>query len=274
VPSGKKSRELRRTQAKTPPPVQSKGTARGRRASPRALAIGGGAVAVLAIVVVLAIVLSGGKHSGLPKNAQAVGNLQSALPGAAQAASMLEGIPQTGNKLGWQSAPVTLTEFIDLQCPICQEFETQVFPDIVQKYVRKKEVKVVVEPWAFIGNDSFRGQAVMLAAERQNKAFNFAAVLYANQGTENTGWLTDDMLYNIAVSVPGMQIRPLFAARSSSSVKNAAAKVDSDAQANKVDETPTLFVNRAGQKLEQVPMTSGLDEPTLVKYLNQELAGT
>ena len=254
--------------------MQSKGAPRGRQASPRTLLVGGIVVLLVVLGIGLAFAFTGGKSSGLPKNAQAVGNLQDALPGAGQVNTMLKGIPQSGGTLGWPSAAVTMTEFIDLQCPICQQFETQVFPDIVKKYVRTKEIKVVVEPWAFIGNDSFRGQAVMLAAEKQNKAFNFAEVLYANQGTENTGWLTDDMLYNIAVSVPGMKIAPLFAERNSASVKKEAATIAAAAQANKVTGTPTIFVSRPGQKLEQVPMTSGLDEPTLVTYLNKELSGT
>jgi len=276
VPSGKKSRELRRTHVKTPPPVQSKGGAmRGRQASPRALAIAVGAVALIAIAVVLAVVLGGGgKGSGLPKNALPVGNLKNALPGAEEVDAMLKGIPQTGRTLGWSSAPVTMTEFIDLQCPICQQFETQVFPDIVRKYVRTKKIKVVVEPWAFIGNDSYRGQAVMLAAEKQSKAFNFEEVLYANQGTENTGWLTDDMLYNIAVSVPGMKIQPLFAERGSSFVKKDAAAITADAQKLNVTGTPTIFVNRPGQKPTEVPMADGLDETTLVTYLDKALSGT
>ena len=82
-----------------------------------------------------------------------------------------------------------MTEYIDLQCPICQEFETTVMPDIIQKYVRTGKVKVEVRPWAFIGPDSYRGQAAMLAAAKQNKAFNYSPILYDNQGTENTGWL-------------------------------------------------------------------------------------
>jgi len=56
VPSGKKSRELRRTgQGKTPPPVQSKGGPRARQASPRALLIGG--IVVLLVVLALTAVL-------------------------------------------------------------------------------------------------------------------------------------------------------------------------------------------------------------------------
>ncbi len=113
----------------------------------------------------------------------------------------------------------------------------------------------------------------MLAAEKQNKAFNFEEVLYANQGTENTGWATDDMLYQIAASVPGMKIHPLFAERGSAFVKKDAAQIAADAQANNISGTPTIFVGKAGAKPKQVPMANGLDETTLVKYLNAAVAG-
>jgi protein-disulfide isomerase len=262
-----------RRQVRTPPPVKSKGAARARRASPRALAIGGGVVAVAAVVVVLAIVLGsgGGGGSGVPKNSAAVGSLANALPGSSDVAAEFKGIPQKGTTLGWSSAPVTLTEYIDLQCPICQQFETQVFPDVVQRYIRTKKVKVVMKPWAFIGNDSYRGQNAVLAAAKQNKAFNFASVLYNNQGTENTGWLTDQMLYNIAVSVPGLRIAPVFSERSSATVKSEAAQVAKDAAAQKVSGTPTLFLTTPTGKTVEVPMANGLDEATLVKYLKQAL---
>jgi protein-disulfide isomerase len=272
VPSGKKSREQRRAAAvKAPPPVRSTG-GRGRQASPRALAIAGGVVAIVAVVVVLAVVLGGGKGGGVPKNHVAVGSLANGLPGASDVASEFKGIPQTGTTLGWPFAPVTLTEYIDLQCPICQEFETQVFPDILQKYVRTKKVKVVMKPWAFIGPDSFRGQKVALAAAKQNKVYNLTALLYEKQGTENTGWLNDQMLYNIAASVPGLKIDPLFAERNSAAVKAAAAQVAADAQAQQVSGTPTIFLTKGAAKPVQVPMANGLDEATLVKYLNAALA--
>ncbi len=223
---------------------------RGRQASPRALAIGGGIVAVIAVIIVLAVVLGGGsKGGGLPKNHAAVGSVALGLPGAAQVESLFKGIPQTGTTLGSPFAPITLTEFIDLQCPVCQQFETTVFPDFVTKYVRTGKVKVVMKAWAFIGPDSVRGQAATLAAAKQNKAFNFSENLYDNQGTENTGWLTDQMLYNIAISVPGLKIDPLFSARSSAATKKAASDVDADATAEKVNGTPTLFLNKSGSPL-------------------------
>ena len=267
MPSGKKSRERRAAAGKTPPPVRSTG-GRSRQASPRALAIGGGAVAVIAVVIVLAVVLGGSsKGSGLPSNHVAVGSLANGLPGASDVANEFKGIPQTGTTLGWPSAPVTLTEYIDLQCPVCQEFETQVFPDILQRYIRTKKVKVVMKAWAFLGPDSIRAQKVALAAAKQNKAFDFAAVLYDNQRTENTGWLTDDMLYNIAASVPGLKIDPLFAERNSTVVANEAKRVAADVNTQKVVGTPTLFLTKPPGVTVEVPIRNGLDEATLVKYL-------
>jgi protein-disulfide isomerase len=274
VPSGKKSKQQRRNEhAKAPPPVRSKGGARPRQASPRALAIGGGVAALLVVVVVLALVLSGGKSSGLPKNAVAIGSLTNALPGASEVAAEFKGIPQSGTTLGWPSAPVTMVEYIDLQCPICQQFETQVFPNILQKYVRKKKVKVIVKPWAFIGPDSVRGQDATLAAAQQDKAFNFAQVLYDNQGTENTGWLNDQMVYAIAASVPGMKTRQLFAERNSTAVNNAAASVSTDAKVNNVTGTPSIFVGRSGKSPTYVTLSGGTDEASLVKALDAALAG-
>jgi protein-disulfide isomerase len=271
VPSGKRSRQQRRVAA--PPPVKSKGAPRGRQASPRALAIGAGIVLVVVVAIILAVTLGGGsKGGGLPKNHVAVGSLSNGLPGASDVANEFKGIPQTGTTLGWASAPVTMTEYIDLQCPICQQFETEVFPDIVTQYIRTKKVKVVMKPWAFIGPDSFRAQKVALAAAKQNKVFNFAAVLYDNQGTENTGWATDQTLYTIAASVPGMKIDPLFAARNSSGVKSEAGQVAKDASQQNVSGTPTIFVQKAPGKPVEVPLQNGLDKATLVQYLNNALS--
>lgn len=203
---------------------------------------------MIVVAIVLAVVLAGGKSSagGIPKGGVTVGTLTNALPGAADVEAQFKGIPQSGTTLGWPFAPATMVVYIDLQCPVCQAFETQDFPGVVSKYVRTKKLKVIVKPWAFIGPDSFRGQKAMIAAAAQNKAFNFAQVLYDNQGTENTGWLSDGMVYNAAASVPGLDVKKLLADRSSGSVKSAAASVAADALAKNVNATPSIFIGKSG----------------------------
>ena len=46
----------------------------------------------------------------------------------------------------------------------------------------------------------------MIAASKQNRAFNFAQLLYFNQGPENSGWLDDTMVASAAKSIPGMDV--------------------------------------------------------------------
>ena len=53
--------------------------------------------------------------------------------------------------LGKASAPATMVEYIDLQCPVCREFETEVMPTIIDRYVRTGKLKVIARPVAVIG---------------------------------------------------------------------------------------------------------------------------
>jgi protein-disulfide isomerase len=273
MPSGKRSRQLRAAAVAAPPPVRSKGAARGRRqASPRVLMIAGGVAALVVVGVVLAVALGGGSKGfdagTLPSN----GSLANALPGAADVDALFKGIPQSGLTLGSPSAKVTLTEYIDLQCPYCRQFETQVMPGVVTRYVRTGKVKVVARPLAFIGPDSIRGRNAMIAAGAQGKAFNFAELLYDNQRTENTGWLDDGMVASAAESVPGLDPKQVFAARTSSAVAAQAAQIDKQGTAAKVHETPTLFVGTGGALGNQVALKSPTDAATLTHALDAALA--
>jgi protein-disulfide isomerase len=224
---------------------------RARRSNPRVLAAAIGVVVVAVLAIVLAVAATGGKSSG---------TAAATLPGARDVNTLLRGIPQDGLTLGSPTAPVTLTEYIDLQCPFCQQFETQVLPQIVKSYVRTGKVKIEARVLAFIGPDSVHGRDAMLAAAKQGKAFNFAQVLYDNQGIENTGWLDDAMVASAAKSVPGLNSKLLLSTQSSASVTQQAKAIDSEATARNVVSTPTVFVNG-----KQVQLASPTDLAGVVK---------
>ena len=111
----------------------------------------------------------------------------------------------------------------------------------------------------------------MIAAAEQNKAFNFSQVLYANQGTENTGWLTDDTIAQIAASVPGMKVHDLLNARNASAVKKQGAAFDQQGTADKVPGTPTIYVGPSGTKGTVVNLKSADDEQSVVDAITQAL---
>ena len=196
---------------------------------------------------------NGGSNSVLP-NGVTVGraNASFALPGAPEANNLFKGIPQQGLVLGNPNASVEMEMFIDVQCPVCQNFEVTSLPTVVQQYIRTGKVRLDLKPWAFIGNDSYRGRLATIAASFQNKAYNFAGVLYDNQGQENSGWLTDSMIAQIATSVPGLNVYKLFSDRDSARAKSIASQVDSLANADNVTGTPTILIGKAGGKLKDV----------------------
>lgn len=236
--SGKAARRQRQA-AVARPPVRSTG---GRKASPWVI---GGALAALAVIVaVVAIVIAvsgGGSGSSTTTG--------TALPDAATIQKQFAGIPQQGNVLGKATAPATLVEYIDLQCPVCRDFETNVMPTLLRKYVRTGKLKVIARPVTVIGPDSERGRRAMIAAFAQNRGFNFSQLLYFNQGPENGGWLDDSMVADAAASIPGVNVKQLQDAANSKAVADQTTRYDQQAQADQLAGTPTILVGKTGGRL-------------------------
>ena len=255
MPSGKQSKRRRQSVAAAPP------SPRRRQASPRVLIGALVAVVLIAIGIVVGVVVLGGSDSS--SNATT-----STLPSAGEAQQLLAGIPQHGTVLGKPSAPVTMTEWIDLQCPYCQQFETQTLPVLIRKYVRTGKLKVDARLIGFLGPDSLRGRLAALAAGKQNKLFNMAELLYYNQGPENTGWLNDDLLASAAASVPGLDAERVLSERNSSQISNEASALDTQAQEQGVNSTPTILVGKTG---EQPKLVTPSDSATVARAINDAL---
>jgi protein-disulfide isomerase len=155
--------------------------------------------AVAVIVALIVISQSGGDDSG---GGGTPGNITS----VAQVNSELDGIDQSGQTLGDSNAPVTITEFGDPQCPVCKAFSEQVAPQLISSEVKTGKAKYVYEPFIIIGPDSKPAMRATLAAGEQNRFWNYLQLFYANQGEENSGYVTDSFLTDIAkaADVPDM----------------------------------------------------------------------
>ncbi len=190
-----------------------------------------------------------------------------ALPGAARVAKLLKGIPQHGLVLGKRNAPVTLIEYIDLQCPLCEQFETRELAPLVRKYVRTGKLKISMQPWAILDpalgtHDSYRGQKATIGAAAQNRAFNFAEVLYDNQGIEGTGWMNDAMISNIAASVDGLRPYRLANNANGTATRRVIHAITrwANTHPSEMTGTPTLYLRKDGK-----PQYFGTGVPDLRK---------
>ncbi len=207
------------------------------------------AVVVVAFVaggVVIATMLTG--NGGSSANT-------STLMEVASNEALFAGIPQHGNVLGSPKAPVTLVEYADLQCPYCGEFARNALPPLVNDYVRTGKVKLVFRGLAFVGPESQTALRTVVAAGEQNRLWNVAHLIYANQGPENTGWVNDAYLRSVAGVVGGLDIARLESRAGSADVNGTIARDAGSASADGVSSTPSFLVGRSGGKLEPLQVT-------------------
>ncbi|HKZ14547.1 MAG TPA: thioredoxin domain-containing protein [Solirubrobacterales bacterium] len=193
--SGQKDREKRREERIA---AESKAAGGDRRTRLLQLSAAGVFLAIIVVVVIIIVAGSGSSNSG---------GDASNVEETSQVDKLLAGIPQSGTVLGKATAPVTLYEYGDLQCPICKEYSEEVLPAIIEDQVRKGEVKIVYRDFIIISQESIPAGEAALAAGEQGKGWSFIELFYRNQGEERSGYVTDEFIEGIAegAGVPDMK---------------------------------------------------------------------
>ena len=225
-----------------------------------------GAVALLAVVVLIAaIALS---RSGSDEPAQGAGNPDNGgeVAGAGDAAALLRGIAQHGSVLGDPKAGLTLIEYADLQCPFCRQYALEVLPAIIERYVRPGRLKLDLRLIPILGPDSDRAARAAIVAGERDRYWQFADLFYRNQGLEGSGYVTDEFLSRIG-SGAGVDGRTVVARSSAPAVTARLKRFESQAGAAGLDSTPTFELARRGraparfepEALEAAAFTTGID---------------
>ena len=153
------------------------------------------------------------------------------------ASTLFTGIPERDGVLGDPDAPLTITEYVDLQCPVCAEASRQTLPWLVERYVRPGKVKLQLRTLHFIGPDSERAARAAAGAEAQGRLWPFVEAFYAAQGHENSGYVTDDFLRSVAKAA-GVDAGEMLDADGQAALDRANA----DATRLGVNATPTFAV--------------------------------
>jgi protein-disulfide isomerase len=212
-----------------------------------------GTILIAVILVVAAIAISSGGGSSAPKVGSAA-----AKKDAATVSGLLGGIPQSGATLGSASAKVTVTEYGDLQCPICKDFALGIQNQLIDKDVRTGRVKLV---YRSLCTATCNGpnptifptqQAAALAAGVQNKAWNYIELFYHEQGTEGTNYVTDSYLNGLASQISGLNYSKWLSDRTSSTLTGQVTADQQAAAGKNFSSTPTLDIK--GPKGEAQPI--------------------
>ena len=188
-----------------------------------------------------------------------------AAPAPAPAPSIFKNIPQRGAVLGNPAAPVTLVEYADLQCPYCADWSIGALPVLVDEYVRTGKLRIVFRGMAFLGAESDTALRTAVAAGGQNRLWDVVHALYERQGAENSGWVTESLLAEVA---PGVDVDERSADWVGKEVERSAAA----ARAAGVSGTPAFQVGRTGGRLKLVEVES-LEAAALRPAIDAALAG-
>lgn len=89
-----------------------------------------------------------------------------------------------GYVLGSDTAPVTIVEYADFQCPACGDFDNVQWPDVYEKLVATGKVRWIFKDWPIDGIHANARLAAHAAAcaDDQGKFWPMKSRLYAYQG--------------------------------------------------------------------------------------------
>jgi protein-disulfide isomerase len=147
------------------------------------------AAAFLALVVVAVLIVVSQSQTG--GDASNIGDV-------AEVKQQLSGIPQHGMVLGTPSAKVAVLEYGDLQCPVCKGYSEEVLPQVIENQVRSGKATLDFRNYTIIGAQSTPAGAAAIAAGEQGRGWNYIELFYRNQGSEDSGYVTDEFLTAIA----------------------------------------------------------------------------
>lgn len=204
-----------------------------------------GVVIAAVAVVVVAVVISTNNSSG-SKGLQSGPKANATVSGVE---TLLTGIHQNGNTLGNPNAKVTVTEFGDLECPICKDFALGAENQLIAKDVRSGKVKLQYRSLeTATGNGPDPGvfpsqQAAALAAGLQGRAWDYIELFYHEQGTEDTSYVNDTYLDGLARQISGLNFSKWNSDRTSSTLTSQVTTDEQAAAAKGYNSTPTIVVS-------------------------------
>lgn len=262
------TRKERREQARAERKAMEAAAAQSARRK-RLIQLGGVIGVVVVIVVVIVLATSGGEGGG---SGLATGSKKNST--VATVTSLIHGIPQSTNVLGDPKAPVTLQYYGDLECPICRQFTLTSLPTIIQKYVRAGKLKIEYNSLETATHEpeTFDTQQIAAyAAGKQSLAWDFIELFYHEQGQEDSGYVTEKYIQDLAEQVPGLNLPDWTAARSDPAY---AEQVKHDAQianAEGFTGTPSFLIGKSGEHMEKLEVSSPEEISAFEAAINKQL---
>ena len=222
-----------------------------------------GMVVLAALLVAVAIAIDKGSGGAPPRPGS-----KAARADVAAVGRLLDGLPESGVTLGSPRAPVTVTEFADLECPFCRAFAKGAERSLINGEVRNGSVKLVYRSLCTatcsgpLGHAGFAGQqAAAYAAGPQGRAWFYIELFYYEQGAEGTDYVSTRFLDGLARQIPGLNFAQWRSELSAPGLRAQVAADERAASAARIGTTPSLVIRGPGGRsrtIQGIPTYSSL----------------
>jgi protein-disulfide isomerase len=124
------------------------------------------------------------------------------VAGISDAQELFGGVPQEGDRLGSNNAPVTIQVFNDLQCASCRDDFLTTIPGLMESYVRSGDVKLLYRHYSNAETAQELGFFGAEAAAEQGYGWQYIYLFFRSQ-EEAKRFRTDKLFENFERSIAG-----------------------------------------------------------------------
>ena len=164
------------------------------------------------VVALLALGLSALGYTIVQLSTQPPGDPVVHVEGISDAQGLFGGVPQEGDRLGSDDAPVSIQVFNDLQCADCRDDFLSTIPELTERYARPGDVKLLYRHYSNSINPEQLGFYGAEAAADQGYGWQYIYLFFRNQDEgERFGGVHEDFLASVAggveeLNAPGWEI--------------------------------------------------------------------
>jgi len=164
----------------------------------------------------------------------------------------LHSLIQNGSPfLGNVSAPITIIDFSDFQCYLCNRHVKNTEPLLNQTYVQTGKVALVFKHLPNRGLESMGAALAAQCANDQGKFWQFHKLLYSNQKLIDSGWISNGNLKKFASQTAGLDTQQFDSCLDSENYKSFVQKDIDLALSFGFMETPSFIIEYSnGSNLE------------------------
>ena len=181
------------------------------------------------------------------------------ISGSGEVQELVGGIPQLGDRLGSDDAPITIDVFNDIQCTRCADYQHEVIDPLINDYVRPGDAQMIFRHYPLGGKPVTLGGVAAEAAGQQDRQWQFIEVFIRNLDQVPPEGVTQEFLNEIASATPKLEVTDWEQAMQGDEAEQAATAGNDLGTKLKITANPAVVVTGANgsEELDDAP---GIDD--------------